>query len=362
LKWFDTYVSNTLGGTGNQVHFGSNGSVRTGRIYYKVFAGGKYRYSLLFSNTIDSTYKPEYHSQRNLVCDEWEILDAGVCVCKDVDAYISEHDNAWVPLTFGGKSAMQVMPGGFFTSDPVELDARKGEYLCVQITFRGDMIPYHLESVLPTFVQSDGGWIPDKKMPVPSMIGCDRKVTARVGFLGDSITQGIGTPKGMYTHWNALVSDAIGEAYSYWNLGLGYGRAQDAASDGAWLFKAKQMDAVVLAYGSNDIGRGRTLEQMKADFTTIVDRLHAAGVKVFLLSVPPFDWKKDYLERWYGINRFCVDELSRKADEFLDIAPLLTDPKEEGKAIYGTHPNEEGCRIWAEALTPLLSDFLRQLK
>ena len=54
MKWFDHYVSNTLGGSGNQTAFSTEGRYCTGRVYYKLFAPGKYAYSLLFSNIIDN--------------------------------------------------------------------------------------------------------------------------------------------------------------------------------------------------------------------------------------------------------------------------------------------------------------------
>lgn len=357
-EWFQTYVSNTLGATGNQVHFSTEGRVDSGCIFYKVFSGGKYRYSLLFSNIIESTYKPEYRSTANLICDSWQLMGAEIAVCQQPDP---KQAKDFQPLTFGGSREKKVMPGEFFVTDPVELDAPKDSYLCLRISYCGDMIPYHLENVLPTFVQRDGAWMEDKRMPVPGMIGCDRRVAARVAFLGDSITQGIGVPHNSYAHWCALVSEAIGERYSYWNLGIGYGRGQDAATDGAWLYKAKQADAVVVAYGSNDVGRGRTLEQMKQDMTTIVEKLKGYGCKVFLISVPPYSWKEEKLQRWEGINRYLVEELSKRADGFLDIAPLLTDPNDPGVALHGNHPDEEGCRIWAQALEPKLRSFLEAM-
>lgn len=321
MKWFDTYVSNTLGGSGNQTVFGTNGAFCTGRVYYKLFAPGKFSYSLLFSNIIDSTYKNGEDSHCNLICDQWELAEASVGLCRGVSCDEAAEPERMIPLTFGGSRSKQVMPGEFFVTDPVTLEADRGDYLCCQLTFRGDLLPYHLESVLPIFTKSGETWIPDKKMPLPSMVGCDRKVTAHIGYLGDSITQGIGTPHNGYTHWNALVSHAIGEDYAYWNLGLGYGRGADAASDGAWLFKAKQVDAVVVAYGSNDIGRGRTLPQIREDLTQIVRKLKDAGKRVFLISVPPFNWEEEKLERWIGINDYIRRELSREADGFFDIAP-----------------------------------------
>ena len=360
MKWFDTFVSNTIGGTGNQLFFRPRGDApHTGRIYYKIFRGGKFRYSLLFSNIMDSTYRAETGSYANLVCDEWEILSLQVGVAHATEADIAGEVDAFVPLTFGGARQKRVMPGEFFTTDPVELEFRKGDYLCCQIEFRGGMVPCHEESVLPTFRLENGAWVPDRHIPVPGMIGCDRPVEARIGYFGDSITQGIGTPRNGYTHWCALVAEALGERYSHWNLGIGYARGQDAATGGAWFFKAKQLDAVVVAFGSNDIGRGRTIAQMKEDSAALVARLKAAGVRVFLLNVPPFNWKGEAYERWCAINEFLAAEVAPAADGFLDIAALLTEGA--STARYGTHPNEEGCRVWAEALIPPMKRMMAEI-
>ena len=363
MKWFDTFVSNTPGGTGNQLfHRFGDDRARRGRVYYKVFHGGKYDYSLLFSNLIDSTYKVEYGSCANYVCDAWEILSAAVGVCKTTGAETAGEVENFVPLRFGGARHKTVAPGEFFTTDPVALVPEKGDFLCVEIEFRGEMIPYHLESILPTFAFENGAWIPDKRVPVPGMVGCARKVAARIGYFGDSITQGIGTPPNAYTHWCALVAEALGEKYSHWNLGIGYGRGQDAASGGAWMFKAKHVDGAVVTFGSNDVGRGRTVDEMKRDFTSLVDQLHDAGVKVFLQTLPPFDWKDEYLKRWLAINEFLRNELAPKTEGFFDVAPLLTDATQYiGKSKYGKHPDETGCRIWAEALIPRLKEFLKKV-
>ena len=50
--------------------------VRTGRVFYKITSGGKYNYSILFSNIVDSTYDDGTVSYKNLVCDEWQTHSA----------------------------------------------------------------------------------------------------------------------------------------------------------------------------------------------------------------------------------------------------------------------------------------------
>ena len=83
----------------------------------------------------------------------------------------------------------------------LDLSIREGDYLCVQIAFRGSRIPCHPEINIPSFVKDGSRFVPSEYVPVPNMIGARRNVKARVGFLGDSITQGLGTDLDSYDHW-----------------------------------------------------------------------------------------------------------------------------------------------------------------
>lgn len=65
------YVSNTLAGTSVQTYFESDGDLKKGRIYYKIFNGGCFKYSLMISNTTDSTFG--IRSDCNFKCGEWKI-------------------------------------------------------------------------------------------------------------------------------------------------------------------------------------------------------------------------------------------------------------------------------------------------
>lgn len=361
MKWLEKYVSNTMAGSGNQFAFESDGeSVAAGRVYYKLLAGGTFGYSFLYTNILDSTFADGDKGNCNLICDEWEIVGATVGVCAQCSPEHAAQPIRVQKMTFGGQESKTVMPGEFFTSDEMTITAEKGEYLCVEIRFRGTLIPCHPESILPAFVLENGVWTPSQKLPFASMVGCARPVAAKVGFMGDSITQGIGTPYNAYTHWNALCAEAIGEKWSWWNLGLGYARAYDMSSNGAWLYKAKHMDYAVVCYGTNDVGHYRTADQIVGDLQIIMDKLHAAGTKVLLQTLPPFDWKDERLATWLEVNRRVRGELAPQADAFFDVVPVLTDDEQSGVAKFGGHPDETGCAAWAEALTPVLKELLER--
>lgn len=365
MIFFDKFVSNSMAGSGNQLYF-SAPEKQIGRCFYKITVGGSFDYSLLFSNIIDSTYSDGSVSHKNLICDSWTIHGARIGRCSGFpsDASVCDIDAADIEvfdfkeITFFSQKEKNVMPGEFFFSDPVSLDFKKNEFLCVEIEFSGDMIPYHEESLLPVYVKENNSWKYSKNMPFAGMIGCDRACKARVGFIGDSITQGIGTTPNRYAHWNALLSDKIGEDYAFWNLGLGYGRANDAASDGAWLYKAKQNDIIFVCYGVNDIQRGQTEEQIKKDLTYIVDTLKKLGKTVVLQTVPPFNYVNERIEKWHNVNEYIKNELSERADLVFDCVPTLGKSEEEPHmSKYGGHPDEEGCAAWADALFEAVKKF-----
>ncbi|MBO5199587.1 MAG: SGNH/GDSL hydrolase family protein [Lachnospiraceae bacterium] len=381
MKYFETYRSNTYAGSGNQYIFSAE-EKRVGRIFYKIANGGSFSYSFLFSNTVDSTFSNGAVSHKNLICDEWQILGVRVGRCAEIERRTfqmtdekeypeivmgedaSEADIAvgdFKEVTFCGEKQKLVHPGEMFASDPVCLTLNAGEYLCLEIAFQGSMIPSHEESIIPCFVKTGEKWTFSKKMPYASMVGCDRKVDVRVGYIGDSITQGIGTAINSYAHWNARVSEKLGERYAFWNLGLGYGRAEDAASDGAWLFKAKQNDVVVVCFGVNDLHQGNSEEQIKKYLLSIVTYLKKAGVKVLVQTIPPFDYQGAHIQMWKNINEYIRNDLAGVADAVFDVVPVLGKGGEEShRARYGGHPNAEGCEAWAEALYPVLKELIER--
>lgn len=353
MPFFNRFVSNTIAGCANQHVFSmTEGERRTGRVYIRIAQGGSFPYALLFSNILDSTYAEGTLSHCNLICPEWRIHEARIgrsCLPQPDDQPLP------VKLSFDGKHSRQVRPGEFFHSDPVELFFEAGEYLCLEMTFSGTVLPYHEESLLPIFVRTENGWEMDKRMPLPGMVGCERTVRKRIAFVGDSITQGIGTPPNAYTHWNAIVAEKLGAEYGCWNLGIGYARANDLASCGAWMYKLRHNDLCVLCAGVNDLFH-RTGTEIRKDLQRIVRYLHGAGCAVVVQTVPPFDYTEEKRAYWQEVNQFIRTELSQEAEMVFDAAAILAaDEEHPWNARYGGHPNEEGCRIWGEALYEALS-------
>ena len=348
-EFYKTYSSDSTAGSANQTLTADDGPVtRRGRIWFRLAHGGK-NYSLLFSNRTDSTFADGTNSKANDCAGDYDILSLRVGLTEGRDA----EPKLWHTASFEGSPVRHVPASEtepFFT-DPIPLDAPADSWMCYEIEVRGARYPYHEELVLTIQMQrEDGGWAPGRKIPVPLMIGSDRPVSRRIGFLGDSITQGCGTAYDSWTHWAAKIAGGLDPAYSVWDLGIGYARAYDAATDGGWLARAKRCGAVNVCLGVNDLCRGRNAEQISADLCRIVRLLKEAGCRVILFTVPPFDFGGDAKTWWYEINRYLRETLSKEADALFDFAAVLGRPApDEHLSVYGGHPNAEGCAVAAKA-------------
>lgn len=358
MDFFREFSSNSIAGSGNQLFFTSDPMIsHTGRIFYRITQGGNFRYSLLFSNTMDSTFADGSISRAGIPCPAWHILSARAAACKSPDPNILQ-DVDFRILTFGGREEKQVASGEIFHCDAFPMDFASGDYLCLELTFRGAQIPYHEETLLPVYRKTENGWSACKHMPFPGRIGCDRPVKGRIAFLGDSITQGIGTEPNSYAHWNALIAHKLPD-FACWNLGLGYGRASDMALDSSWMCKAKQNDFAVVCFGVNDILQGRSAAQLTADLETIVSGLQGAGVKVLLQTVPPFDYSAQHKNIWETVNQYIREVLARQGSLVFDVVPVLGCQGASHMAKYGGHPDAAGCKVWAKALLPYMKEFLQ---
>lgn len=346
-EFYQHFSSDCTAGSSNQLLYrGGTPARHTGRISYRLSHGGD-SYALLFSNQIDSTFSDGSISRANDIGGTWEIESVRIGLSRTWDGEPAE----WKTVTFDGKTARTVSGPEPFCTDPVPLSAQAGDYLCYEMTLFGDCFPYHEEMVLNVRKKNAAGvWEMDKRLPAPLMIGSDRKITRRIGFIGDSITQGCGTAYESYTHWAAKIAEGLPKTYSVWDLGIGYARGYDAATDAGWLARAKTCDTVNVCFGVNDLLRGRNAEEVTEDLRTIVRALRASGCRTILFTVPPFDMTGDAMGYWYAVNDAIRTELCREADEIFDFAAVLGQRAPNAhRSVYGGHPNAEGCAVAARA-------------
>ena len=337
-EFYSRFSSDCTAGCGNQLLAKlPQPETRTGRCWFRLSHGGE-NYALLFSNVIDSTYDDGSISRPGDTGGHWTIHGMRVGLCKG----LKEVPDCWHAVTFAGAEEKVVSGKEVFATDTILLKATAGQWLCYEITFTGSCYPYHEEAVLTM--------VPDKKMPLPLMIGSDRQIEKKFGFWGDSITQGCGTEDDSYTHWVARIAEKLPENYSVWDLGIGYARAADAATMGGWLDRAKQCDTVHVCFGVNDVLRNRKAEDILQDLHALVTRLKVEGCRVVLLSLPPFDLEGEQRIQWQKVNTRIREDLYKEADGFFDIAAVLGQKApNQHLCIYGGHPDAEGCKAVAEA-------------
>ncbi len=360
VDFFQKMSSNTLAGSANQTFFYTEESEKeyVGRVFYKVFCGGTYRYAFLFSGATDSSFPIENKTPADTPILDWEITFARVGICNCCDISIMPNLFNLKPLYFKGKRNKKVDTSAFFCTDEIQLSAQKGEYICLEIGYKGERIPHHFENSIPAFEMKGDAWVPSNRAVFASMVGCDRKVEQRIAFLGDSITQGLGVENNSYKHWNALISDMLGEKYAFWNLGIGFGMANDCAIGKQWLNKAKKNDIVVVCFGVNDLSRVKNGEQTKKDLLYIVQSLKSAGCKVLLQTIPACNPHPSNLRTWEDVNEYILTRLKDETDIVFDTSSFLQKEGMIATAKYGVHPSEEGCEIWAKKLVGVLKNML----
>lgn len=339
------FASACADGSANQAIVRHPAPVRgTGRCSFRMTRGGDH-IAMLFSGTADSTFADGTNSRANDIADDWQIEQLRVAL-----APAPGETPCYQTVTFDGASSRTVQSGDFFATDPIPLRVKPGDDLLYEITLRGTCYPSHPEMQISASFESDAGTPADPHcFPVPLMIGTDRNADFCLGFLGDSITQGIGAGMDSRDHWVARIARGVPDSVSVWNLGIGYARAADAATDGAWLARAKCCDTVCVCLGVNDLIQ-RPGADVSADLARIVTCLKQNDRRVILFTVPPFNFEGEMLDAWRKTNRFIREELSQKVDACFDMAALLGNPSpNEHIARYGGHPDASGSEVVARA-------------
>jgi len=350
-RFFQDYVSDTTAGMAAQTMFDGTGEHTLARVYVRLTHDGE-ELAMLFSGSMDATFGRDGSTKVGDMCDPFEIVSLRVGVCDSCSMAEATEPSAWEEVTWDGAPSSMVYGGDVVATDPIFLTTKVGDTLCIEYTFWGfGRIPCHAELQIPSFVKTADRFVPSAFLPVPVMLGVRRAVSHRLAFLGDSITQGIGATPGAYRHWVALVGDRLDPSVSCYNLGIGFARSGDAAQNGMWLSRAKMHDTVVLCLGVNDILRGVPSVDIAGHITTVIMKLQAAGCRVLLQSIPPFEFSPEQWAVWRDANT----RIKGMGDVFFDNTAFLCDGD---SPRYGGHPNDAGCAVWADAITPVIQSML----
>ncbi len=362
---FDHYPSNTVIATGNNTLIKEAQNV-TYRAYFPVEEYGSLEYKFYFSDTVDSTWNYGETSYGGMQGDGYTILSARIA---DGGTGPEDEITGYTDITFDGNAGKEVAPGETFWSDAVSFTVPDEHYLVWEWTISGTNIPaLSMSNMLYSFSDrgnGDGNFIYTGEIPLPQLVGAKRDVKLKIATIGDSITQGSMTTDYAANFWTAEIQEQLGDDYSLWNLGLGHARASDAALCGDWLERAKSADIVTVAFGTNDIlsgvpgaGRGSTSDEIDAWLRTITTELQNAGCKVILFNAPPFDFEGVAEEIRTDLNTKIPAAAEELDAEFFDFASILADPDQPSRAVYGSHPNDEGCALAADKFVETYAELL----
>ncbi|MBP3336715.1 MAG: SGNH/GDSL hydrolase family protein [Ruminiclostridium sp.] len=350
---FTTYVSNTVVSTGNNFYIEKAENI-TYRAYLPVEQYGELEYKFFFTNMVDSTYAK---GKDAFVGKDGGAYTVSNAVIADGGTSTEDEITNRTPVTFGGKITKEVASDESYWSDPVTMNIPEGHYMVWEWTVSGEGIPCNkMASLTSTASSADGETFEFcDEIPLPQLIGAKRDVKHTVAAIGDSITQGCQTEQMKYEFWASKISTQLGSDVSFFNCGLGWARASDAASNENWLSRVSQYDTVIVAFGTNDIvsgkygGKKSTAEEIEEYLDAIVSYLTEKGCDVILFNAPPQDFKETNEGIRTALNEKIPSIAEKYGAKFFDFSALLSTEDEPAKAVYGGHPNGEGGTVVADA-------------
>ncbi|NQX68762.1 SGNH/GDSL hydrolase family protein [Paenibacillus alba] len=330
----------------------------TYRTYIKPHEYGDFMWSLWYSNSVDSTWADGALAYANQPGSTWRI-DAAYVADGGTSPDGSVVSGTQQQVSYGASTSKLVRPGETFWSNPVQINIPSGHYLAFTWTIAtyasGSTIPYTYNSMVTAF-QANGSYAGSESgtpfsntgdyLVAPNLFAYNKPVTKNIAFLGDSITQGISTTRDAYAYWVSKIADGMPTDKGIWNLGSGYARAQDAASDGRWLNKVKTNDEINICLGVNDIGTGvRTASQIVADLTTIVSKIKQENpsATVILFTIPPFNFTAAAETTWRSVNQTIRTSPPAGVDRVFDIAAVLSQaaPNDNNIQVQYLSPNND---------------------
>lgn len=163
---------------------------------------------------------------------------------------------------------------------------------------------------------------------------------------GDSLTYGVGASPG--NDYVSVLSQRIGAPI------INAGRSGDTTREALGRLEedvlARDPKVVIVLLGGNDVLRQVPVEETVQNLETIIDRIHGTGAAVILVGI------RGGLFR--GAFREVFAQLAKEKHTAY-VPDILDDVwNDRHKMSDPIHPNDEGYRIMAERLAPVLQRLL----
>ena len=181
----------------------------------------------------------------------------------------------------------------------------------------------------------------------------------RIVVLGDSLTAGYGIE--IAQSYPTLLQrhlDAAGYQYEVINAGVSGDTSAGGLRRLDWALEGN-VRILILALGANDGLRGLSIDELKENLGTIIDRAREKNVVVILagMEAPP-NYGPEY------VQSFRMAYRSLASAKRVLLIPFLLDKVAGVGALNqadGIHPNEQGAQIVAETVWPVLRSVLDQM-
>lgn len=184
-----------------------------------------------------------------------------------------------------------------------------------------------------------------------------RAAKARVVFLGDSLTAGLGLEQAeAYPTLIQQKIDGAGLPYEVVNAGVSGDTSAGGLSRLDWALEG-DVKVMVVALGGNDGLRGLPAAELKKNLATIIERAQAKQITVILagMEAPP-NFGRDYITAFRDIYPALAEQYKLPLIPFLlqNVAGI-----ERLNQRDGIHPTAEGARIVADTVWSVLRPTLK---
>lgn len=231
---------------------------------------------------------------------------------------------------------------------------------------KGRESPFRLGPVERTILRADQG-IPredtNSGLAHQQLVEKARKGGIDLYFLGDSITRRWGTSdeayKEMYANWK--------ENFFGWNA-ANFGWGGDTTQNILWRIQNGELNGVnpkviVLLAGTNNLGSGAKSGEVVNGIQAIlrVCREKSPKSKIVLMGVLPRSDNPSLRSEIEQTNRGLAKLAKDGEIRFLDISAQMLDGQRklrDGMTVDGLHLAVKGYQVWADALNPILIEWL----
>ena len=195
-----------------------------------------------------------------------------------------------------------------------------------------------------------------------AVLNAGGEVNPDLVFIGDSITHFWGGVPESHNRTGEKVLKAAFAGHRTLNLGFG----SDRTGQVLWRLDHGELEGlkprwVVINIGTNNTSDGQTAEEIFAGIRAVCERVRkqTPDAKIILMSILPRDNPATASRRKLidAVNLLIADYAKAESFTHLDIHTKYLDDKGAiPKSLLPDicHPNEQGYRIWADALAPLL--------